>query len=68
MTNYRRFVLEIVIENAAFTPDQSSEVVRILHNLADGLERDAPRFPVDVLDCNGNWCGRARLDTRRIVR
>ena len=61
-----RLKIEIVMDNAAFDPDNGTEAARILHNVAkaiDGLTL-TPKMNVhgiNLSDANGNTVGKARV-------
>jgi hypothetical protein len=57
-----KFVMEVTMNNAAFN-DDGSELPRILHKLADDLERYdiAPGVGFYLLDINGNHVGDAKI-------
>ena len=58
-----RFTLEMHCDNAAFADHgEPVEVARILHDLADRLERDGDQRDRVLLDINGNRIGVARFE------
>ena len=52
-----RYVVKIAIENDAFAEDEAGEVVRILRELADWVEREGEVRPKGLFDVNGNLVG-----------
>ena len=57
-----KFIMKVAMDNAAFE-DDGSELPRILHKLADDLERYAmePGVGFYLLDINGNHVGNAKI-------
>jgi hypothetical protein len=56
--------IEIVMDNAAFDPDNGTEAARILRKLAD--EMDGGNYPAanwvkPLVDYQGNECGKAKV-------
>jgi hypothetical protein len=57
-----KFIMKVTMDNAAFK-DGESELPRILHKLADDLERYTiePGVGFYLLDINGNNVGEAKI-------
>jgi hypothetical protein len=56
------FTVNIHADNAAFKPDPSPELARILHGIADRIEREGlSGFFETIHDVNGNDVGRFAL-------
>lgn len=53
------FIVEMKTDNAAFDPDPSAEIARILRNLADMVDAGAAGPTVPLTDINGNKVGQA---------
>ena len=65
-----KLVIEIELDNDAFSEDAAEEVGRILQRVADRVATPPERTVDDVvlIDINGNYCGWAAIKRGKVKR